>query len=157
MSAMSIQVGDAAPEFVATAHDGSTFSLADFRGRQVVVLFFYPADNTPVCTAEACAFRDAYEDFVAAGAKVVGISSDSTESHSGFAAAHKLPYLLLADSGGEIRKAFGVPKTLGILAGRVTYVIDKQGIVRLVFNSQLAAKGHVTQALRVVQQLSQPA
>jgi peroxiredoxin Q/BCP len=149
----AIQVGDAAPDFTAETHDGQRIALADLRG-QVVVLFFYPSDGTPVCTAEACAFRDSYADFAAAGAAVIGVSSDSAESHRKFIADHKLPFTLLTDRDGSLRKAFRVPRTLGIFPGRVTYVIDKQGLVRLVFNSQLSATGHVTQALAIVRQLA---
>jgi peroxiredoxin Q/BCP len=151
----SIQVGDPAPDFTAEAHDGQRFSLADYRGQRVVVLFFYPSDGTPVCTAEACAFRDSIADFAVAGAVVIGISGDSTESHRAFAANHHLPYLLLSDKDGAIRRAFGVPKSLGIFPGRVTYVIDKCGIVRLLFNSPLAASGHVNEALQVVRTLAE--
>lgn len=150
----SLNVGDPAPNFNVTAHDGQTISLADFRGKQAVVVFFYPRDNTTVCTKEACAFRDSYQDFVAAGAAVIGISSDSTESHQQFAATQRLPYLLVSDSDGALRKAFGVPKTLGFLPGRVTYVIDRQGIIRHIFNSQLQAQQHVDEALAIVKQLS---
>lgn len=150
----SLNVGDPAPNFSVTAHDGQTISLADFRGKQAVVVFFYPRDNTTVCTKEACAFRDSYQDFVAAGAAVIGISSDSTESHQEFAATQRLPYLLVSDTDGVLRKAFGVPKTLGLLPGRVTYVIDREGIVRHIFNSQLQAQKHVDEALAIVKQLS---
>jgi peroxiredoxin Q/BCP len=149
----AIRVGDPAPEFTAETHAGQQLALADFRG-QVVVLFFYPSDGTPVCTAEACAFRDSYADFAAAGAAVIGVSSGSAQSHQKFAADHGLPFLLVTDKGGALRKAFGVPRTLGIFPGRVTYVIDKQGLVRLVFNSQFSATGHVTEALAVVRQLA---
>jgi peroxiredoxin Q/BCP len=149
----AIRVGDPAPDFTAEAHDGQQIKLADFRG-QVVVLFFYPSDGTPVCTAEACAFRDSYADFAAAGAAVIGVSSDSAQSHQKFAADHGLPFLLVTDKGGALRKAFGVPRTLGIFPGRVTYVIDKQGLVRLIFNSQFSASGHATEALAVVRQLA---
>ena len=149
-----ISVGDMAPCFKVTAHDGRPVSLADFRGKQAVVVFFYPHDNTPVCTKEACAFRDSYQDFVDAGAAVIGISSDSDESHQSFAATQRLPYLLVSDSDGALRKAFGVPKTLGFLPGRVTYVIDRDGIVQHVFNSQLQGLKHVEEALAVVRKLS---
>ena len=149
-----INVGDIAPPFNATAHDGRPVSLAEFRGKQAVVVFFYPRDNSPVCTKEACAFRDSYQDFVDAGAAVIGISSDSEESHQSFAATQRLPYLLLSDSEGALRKAFGVPKTLGILPGRVTYVIDREGVVRHVFNSQLQGLKHVDEALAVVKKLN---
>lgn len=150
----SIQVGDRAAEFTAKSQAGQPVSLTEFRGNKAVVLFFYPKDGTPVCTKEACSFRDAYEDFVQAGAAVIGVSSDSTESHQAFAGGHQLPFVLLSDADGSLHKAFGVPKTLGILPGRVTYVIDKDGIVRHVFNSQFSADRHVSEALAVVRQLA---
>jgi len=152
----AIQVGDQAPSFTAQAHNGQQISLADYRGKQVVVLYFYPKDGTPVCTKEACAFRDAYEDFVRAGAVVIGVSSDSLDRHQDFARGHQLPFLLLADEDNSLRKAFGVPKTLGLLAGRVTYVIDREGVVRHVFNSQFSADQHVAEALQIVTRLAQP-
>jgi peroxiredoxin Q/BCP len=118
-----------------------------------VVLFFYPKDNSAVCTREACAFRDAYEDFVAAGATVVGVSSDTAESHQQFAAQHRLPFLLATDADGSLRRAFGVSKTLGIIPGRVTFVIDRQGVVRHVFSGQFVADRHVREALAAVRAL----
>ncbi|MHB8902862.1 MAG: peroxiredoxin [Thermoguttaceae bacterium] len=150
----SVQVGDHAPDFSLTSQSGQQASLAGFRGSKAVVLFFYPKDGTAVCTKEACSFRDAYEDFVQAGAVVIGVSSDSAESHQTFASGHRLPFVLLADTDGSVRQAFGVPKTLGIMPGRVTYVIDKEGIVRHVFSSQFAADRHVAEALAVVRQLA---
>jgi thioredoxin-dependent peroxiredoxin len=148
-----IHVGDKAPPFTAQTHAGGTAALADLLGNQVVVLFFYPRDGTPVCTAEACAFRDAYESFTSAGATVIGISGDSLDRHRDFAQQQKLPFLLISDADGALRKAFGVPKTLGVFPGRVTYVIDRQGVVRHIFNSQFSAGQHVSVALNVVQQL----
>lgn len=151
----SIDVGDRAPDFTSHSQTGAEVSLADFRGKQAVVLFFYPKDGTAVCTKEACSFRDAYEDFVQAGTVVIGVSSDPVESHQAFARGHRLPFVLLADVDGSLRKAFGVPKTLGLLPGRVTYVIDKDGVVRHVFSSQFSADRHVAEALAVVRQLAQ--
>ena len=119
-------------------------------GRRPLVLFFYPKDDTPICTKEACAFRDSYETFSAAGAEVIGISSDNAASHRAFATRHKLPFLLASDADGSLRKAFGVPKTLGLFPGRVTYVVDRDGIIRLVFSAQLASQDHVTKALAAV-------
>lgn len=153
---MAVQVGDLAPDFSAVAADGTTIRLADYRGRKAVVVFFYPRDFSPVCTAEACAFRDAYEDFVAAGAEVIGISSDSEESHRNFGRDHRLPFRLIADSQGTLRALFGVPKSLFVLPGRVTYVIDRQGIVRQVFNSMLQGERHVQEALQAVSSLVVP-
>lgn len=150
----SVQVGDHALDFTLTSQNGQQVSLAEFRGSKLVVLFFYPKDRTAVCTKEACSFRDAYEDFVQAGAVVIGVSSDLAESHKAFASGHRLPFVLLADVDGSVLHAFGVPKTLGIMPGRVTYVIDKEGIVRHVFSSQFAADRHVAEALAVVRQLA---
>ena len=150
-----IQTGDRAPTFTAQAHNGQQVSLADFQGKSVVVLYFYPKDDSPVCTKEACAFRDAYEDFVRAGAVVIGVSSDSLDRHQAFASGNRLPFLLLADEDGSLRKAFGVPKTLGLLPGRVTYVIDREGVVRHVFSSQFSADRHVAEALAIVAKLAQ--
>jgi peroxiredoxin Q/BCP len=148
-----IQEGDPAPDVTLAAHTGEQIALSSFRGDKVVVLYFYPKDHTPVCTKEACAFRDAYEDFAEAGAVVIGVSGDSAESHQSFTAKHRLPFLLVSDRGGTLRKAFRVPKTMGIFPGRVTYVIDKEGIVRHVFNSQFAADRHVNETLEVVRGL----
>jgi len=151
----SVNVGDRAPEFTLPSQIGAQVSLAQYRGQQAVVLFFYPKDGTAVCTKEACSFRDAYEDFIQAGAVVIGVSSDAVESHQAFASGHRLPFELLSDADGFLRKAFGVPKTLGLLPGRVTYVIDKEGVVRHVFSSQFSADRHVAEALAVVRQLAQ--
>ena len=120
-----------------------------------MVLFFYPKDGSPVCTKEACAFRDAYEDFVEAGAVVIGVSGDSEAQHQAFASNHRLPFTLVSDADGSVRKAFGVPKSMGLLPGRVTYVIDSEGIVRHVFSSQFAADRHVKEALEVIRKLNE--
>lgn len=150
----SIQVGDRAPTIVAEAHTGEMILTGDFLGKHAVVVYFYPKDNTPICTTEACSFRDAYEDFAKAGAVVIGVSADSLEKHRAFAAKKNLPFLLVSDSDGAIRRAFGVPNTWGIFPGRVTYVIDREGIVRHVFNSQWNGGRHVQEALDVVKQLA---
>lgn len=150
----AIGVGDRAPEFSMVTHTGEPVRLSDFRDDKVVVLFFYPRDGTPVCTKEACSFRDRYEDFAEAGAQVIGVSSSGEESHRAFAARHSLPFPLLSDRDGALRRAFGVPKTLGFLPGRVTYVIDKQGIVRMAFSAQMTADRHVTEALNMVRELA---
>jgi peroxiredoxin Q/BCP len=113
-------------------------------------MFFYPRDGTPICTKEACSFRDSYQQFVDAGAEVIGVSSDSSEAHRHFAKQHDLPFRLISDARGSLRKAFSVPKTLGLFPGRVTYVIDRSGIVRLIFSAQFATEEHVRQALNAV-------
>lgn len=140
-------VGDLAPDFTLPSATGSLVSLADFRGKAEVVLFFYPKDDTAVCTAEACAFRDSYEVFREAGAEVIGVSSDSVESHQGFAARNHLPFLLLSDRDGLVRARYGVRKTLGLIPGRTTYLIDRDGVIRSLFSSQFQAAKHVSEML----------
>jgi peroxiredoxin Q/BCP len=153
----NVKVGEQAPDFVLPDRTGKQVRLSEFRGRKAVVLYFYPKDDTPGCTKESCAFRDSYEDFQDAGAEVIGVSSDSTESHGRFAAKHRLPFTLLADQGGQVRARYGVPATLGLLPGRVTFVIDRDGIVRHVFNSQFQATQHVAESLEALRRLERPA
>jgi peroxiredoxin Q/BCP len=152
----NLRVGDRVPEFSAITKDGSTIRLSDFNEKRAVVLFFYPKDGTHICTKEACLFRDSYSQFVDAGAEVVGVSSDSAQAHRKFAVQNQLPFHLISDEDGALRKLFGVPKTLGLLPGRVTYVIDKQGIVRLTFSAQFASDEHVRQALAAVETCEYP-
>ena len=148
-----LQVGDRAPDFtLPTQKTGESFHLYDMIGKSAIVLYFYPKDDTPGCTAEACSFRDSYEVFQEAGAEVVGVSSDSEKSHQQFADKYKLPFILLSDLGGVVRKHYGVPTTFGLLPGRVTYIIDKQGIIRHIFSSQFAPEKHIVEAIRVLQE-----
>lgn len=157
--ARGIQAGDKAPDFILPAQTGEPVRLSDRLGEHSVVLYFYPKDETKGCTAEACAFRDSYEVFAEAGAEVIGVSSDSVDKHAGFAGHHDLQFTLLSDQGGSVRKTYGVPAALGVLPGRVTYVIDRAGTVRHVFNSMTNIDGHVGEALEVVKKLQaeQPA
>jgi peroxiredoxin Q/BCP len=150
----ALRPGDRAPSIVATAQSGETAALAHFIGKNVVVLYFYPKDNTAICTAEACAFRDSYVDFAKAGAVVIGVSGDSDASHREFAEKHQLPFLLISDADGSIRKAFGVSNTLGLVPKRVTFVIDRQGIIRHVFSALFTADKHVLEARKIVQELA---
>ena len=152
--APGVNVGEAAPEFDLPDAGGQRVRLSDFRGKRSVVLYFYPKDDTPGCTKEACSFRDSYESFKDAGAEVIGVSSDSEASHQKFSEKFKLPFRLVADTGGAVRKRYGIPATLGLLPGRVTFVIDRDGIVRHVFNSQLQATKHVDEALTVLKRLA---
>jgi peroxiredoxin Q/BCP len=154
--ARGIQAGDKAPDFTLPSQTGAPVRLSDRLGERVVVLYFYPKDETSGCTREACAFRDSYEVFTDAGADVIGISSDSVDKHAGFADHHKLPFTLLSDTGGKVRKSYGVPATLGLIPGRVTYVIDRTGTVRNVFNSMTNINGHVNEALESVKKLQVP-
>ncbi len=146
-------VGDRAPDFALPRPDGTPVRLSELTAKKTVVLYFYPKDETAGCTAESCAFRDAYEDFTAAGAEVVGISRDDTASHASFAAHHRLPFVLLSDTKGTVHDLYGIKTRLGFLRDRVTFVVDRGGIVRHVFSSQLDMHGHVTQALPIVRQV----
>jgi thioredoxin-dependent peroxiredoxin len=142
-----VKVGSVAPGFTLPSQAGEMVNLEDFFGRKPVVLFFYPKDDSPGCTREVCAFRDNFEEFGKLDAEVIGISSDSVESHMSFAVKHELSFTLLSDEAGNIRRLYGVPKTFGLFPGRVTYVIDKEGVVRHVFASQLSVERHVQEAL----------
>ena len=153
MSENPIRVGDRAPDFTLPDQDGQPASLNELLRAGCLVLYFYPKDDTPGCTVEACLFRDENHTFADAGARVVGVSSDSVESHRSFADKCRIPFTLLSDRGGSVRARFGVPRTLGLIDGRVTYVIDGKGIVRHVFNSQIRARKHVEEALKLVQSL----
>jgi peroxiredoxin Q/BCP len=148
-----IDAGDRAPAFDVETSDGGRLRLEDALARGPLVLFFYPKDYTPGCTAEVCSFRDAYAAFTEAGAQVLGISSDGNASHLGFIEKHRLPFPLASDAGGVVRKAYGIPKTFGLLPGRVTFVIDRTGVVRSAFNSQFAPAKHVESALEVLRSL----
>jgi thioredoxin-dependent peroxiredoxin len=143
-----VGVGSKAPDFTLPSQSGEMVSLKEFLGEKVVILYFYPKDGTPGCTKEACAFRDEHEEFGKLDAEVIGVSSDSVESHRRFAEKHDLSFTLLSDEGGKVRKLYGVPKTFGIFPGRVTYVIDEKGVIRHVFSSQIGAVKHVEGALK---------
>jgi thioredoxin-dependent peroxiredoxin len=149
-----VEVGSPAPEFRLQRSDGKIITLEEFRGKKNLVVYFYPKDFSRGCTAEACGFRDAYEAFKNLGAEVIGISGDSQQSHDGFAREHSLPFILLTDSDGAVRKAYGVKKSLGLLPGRVSFVIDKQGIIRHIFSSQARPTAHVDEALAILKTLT---
>lgn len=152
----SLRVGDTMPDFTLPAHDGSQVSLASLRAKGPVVLFFYPRNETPGCTAQACSFRDQFADFRAAGATVVGLSRGDVAAHAAFAAHRRLPYLLLCDEDDRVRRLLGVPRTLGIFPGRVTYVVAATGRVEMVYNSQFYVGQHATRALAALRALKPP-
>ncbi|PKA99405.1 peroxiredoxin Q/BCP [Flavobacteriaceae bacterium MAR_2009_75] len=149
---MGLKVGDEIPDFTLTDQFGKVFDSANFKGKKPMVIYFYPKDDTPGCTKEACAFRDSYEQFKDFGVKVIGISSDDQKSHLKFAEKYKLPFTLLADDNKIVRKAFNVGKNLLILPGRETYVVDSKGKIIMVFNS-LGASGHIREALKAIQSI----
>lgn len=152
--AKRIRPGDKAPIFSLLSEQGEEVNLGDLIGHSPIVLYFYPKDSTAVCTKEACAFRDSFDEFRdIQDARVIGISSDSVESHKQFSRDYDLPFTLLSDPCGKVRKLYGVPKTLGLLPGRVTYVIDKEGVVCHIFSSQLNYQKHVEEALSALKSL----
>ncbi len=148
-----LSVGEPVPDVSFRGADGAV-KLKDLIGERVLVLYFYPKDETPGCTAQACSFRDRYQDFTDAGADVVGVSTDSGSSHDAFKSHHRLPFRLLTDEGGAAAKAMGVGKTLGIIPGRSTFVIDPAGVVRLRWDGQLGAVRHVDEALAIVRSMA---
>ena len=149
---MALGAGDRAPSITVDDHEGNSCALGERNGTPLV-LFFYPKDETPGCTAEACGFRDSYSELQSLGAQVWGVSGDDVVSHRRFAANHQLPFPLLSDRDQSLRRAFGVPKTLGLLPSRVTYVIDGNGVIRHVFNNLLDGPAHVREALQVLHSL----
>ena len=151
---MELKKGDSIPNFKAKDTKGNDFDSQKLIGQKPLVIYFYPKDNTPGCTAQACSFRDQYEDFKDLGAEVIGISSDTVESHQKFMKQYKLPFILLSDHDKKIRRLFGVPSGMfGMLPGRVTYVVDKEGKIIMVFDSMLATK-HIPKALEAVKKLT---
>lgn len=148
-----LNTGDQAPDFTLTSQSGESVRLSSFQGKQSVVLFFYPRDFSPGCTKEVCHFRDSYEEFSKLGAQVIGISSNDQASHEKFASQYKVPYLLLTDPGASVRDAYGVKKTFGLLPGRATFVIDKNGTVRHIYSSQMNPDRHIDEALAALRKL----
>jgi len=153
-SGEKIEVGSTIPVFSLPDQDGEMFDISTVLGKKNLVIYFYPKDDSPGCTKQACSFRDQYEDFVDADAEVIGISSDDIESHKAFAKKHDLNFTLLSDADGEVREMFGVPTSfLGLIEGRTTYVVDKEGKVVYIFNSQFKAEKHITEALNALKAL----
>jgi len=147
MSQPPVKVGSRIPAFSLKNLHGETVAIQQFFGKPFI-LYFYPKDDTPGCTAEACGFRDAYSELRDLEAEVIGVSADSPRSHQLFAEKYDLPFVLLSDENNEVRKLFGVPGSLfGLLPGRVTYVVDADGVVTHLFDSQFQANQHVKAAL----------
>jgi peroxiredoxin Q/BCP len=149
-----IQIGSSIPEFALPDQNGNLFDINSVLGKKKLVIYFYPKDDSPGCTKEACSFRDQFEVFKEADAVIIGISSQSVKSHKEFSEKYNLNFTLLSDEGDKIRKQFGVPTNLlGLLPGRVTYIADKTGKVIFIFNSQTKATEHVDEALRILKEL----
>lgn len=146
---MALKVGDMLPNFKAKDTNGTVFDSTNYIGKQPVVIYFYPKDNTPGCTAQACSFRDNYQDFKDLGAEVIGISADSVTSHLKFKSKFNLPFILLSDADKKLRKLFGVENSLIFLPGRETFVADKNGVIMMIFNS-MSSKIHIEKALQIL-------
>ena len=151
---MTVKVGERAPDFTLPSQFGDNVTLSEYLGKKNVVLYFYPKDESPGCTKEACSFRDSYQQLADLGAEVLGVSGQSIESHVAFAAHYGLPFILLSDKDNKVRELYGVPATMGLIPGRVTYIIDQKGVVRHIFNSQTQAQRHVEEAKQTLELLS---
>jgi peroxiredoxin Q/BCP len=150
--AKSIKVGEKAPSFSLRDQNDNLFNSADYLGKKILVIFFYPKDESTVCTKEACSFRDSYSDFTKAGALVVGINSASVESHRSFARNHQFPYILLSDPGNMVLKMFGVRDKF-FMSGRETFVVDRSGKVVFTYDSFVNGKAHEKETLKFIQSL----
>ena len=150
---MVVNVGDKAPDFTLPSQMGDSVTLSEFFGKKNIVLYFYPKDESLGCTREACTFRDSYDVFTSLGAEVLGVSAQSVESHKSFATHHGLQFILLSDGENKVRQLYGVSPTLGIIPGRVTYIIDKKGVVRHVFSSQSHPELHVEEAIKILKEI----
>lgn len=149
---MVLKIGDKIPNFTAKDTNGNLFDSQDYIGKQPLVIYFYPKDDTPGCTAQACSFRDNYQEFKDLGAEVIGISSDTVTSHLKFKSKFNLPFILLSDNDKKLRKLFGVQNNLFIIPGRETFVMDKNGIILMIFNS-MSAEIHIEKALKTLKEL----
>jgi peroxiredoxin Q/BCP len=145
-----IKVGDKVPIFKLINQNGAVFDIENHIGKQPMVIYFYPKDNTSGCTKEACKFRDEFEYFTDIDALVIGISSDSVESHKQFEKKYNLPFILLSDKNKQVRKLFGVPNSIGFIPGRVTYIINKFGKIIYIFSSMTNAEKHITEAKKAL-------
>jgi peroxiredoxin Q/BCP len=152
MAENKLHPGDQLPHFILNDENHQPVNIASIKGK-FLILYFYPKDDTPGCVKEACSFRDSFQDLVDAGAVVYGVSSDKPDSHAQFKAKYHLPFSLLSDTAGELRKLLGVPSDLfGLLPGRVTYVFDPNGRLVKEFKSQLSPEKHVKEALKIISQ-----
>jgi peroxiredoxin Q/BCP len=146
----ALKLGAIAPDFELPDASGNPLRLSSYRGKNAVVVYFYPEDDTGVCTKQACTFRDDFAKFQGAGAVILGISDDSSASHAAFTSKYSLPFPLLSDKGGRVRKLYGVSRKFGVLPGRVTFVIDREGVVRHVYSALFESDKHVSEALAAV-------
>ncbi len=151
----TLKVGDPVPSFTLPDQNGKPFNVGDYIGKKILVIYFYPKDESPVCTKEACAFRDKYEDFTQKGALVIGINSGTVESHKAFLEHYHLPFLLLSDTGNKVLEQFGV-KSAFFMTGRETFVIDLGGKVAFTYNSMLKGTRHMEETLAFIEKMQHP-
>lgn len=149
---MQLKEQDQAPDFASVTDTGEKFSLSQLIGKSNIVLYFYPKDFTAGCTKEACTFRDNWDKVIAKGATIIGISSDSQETHARFKKEHDLPFTLVSDEDHAIRKSYGIDGRF--IPPRTTFVIDKRGKIRDIFNSQINITKHVEEALSALENIS---
>ena len=152
---MRVKVGDNAPDFTLTSQNGEEVTLSQFLSKKNIVLFFYPKDESPICTRQVMIFKDNFKIFTKLDAEVLGVNSGSIKSHKAFAEHHKLPFMLLSDKDKKVKKLYGVSSSLGIISGRVTYIIDKKGVVRNLFSSQLQLGKHVEEAKKILETIKE--
>ena len=150
---MALKIGDKLPSFKAKDTNGNLFDSQDYIGKQPLVIYFYPKDETRVCTEQACSFRDNYEEFKELGAEIIGVSADSVQSHLKFKSKFNLPFILLSDNDKKLRKLFEVENDFLIIPGRQTFVVNKEGELVLIFNS-MSGKIHIEKALKIVRKLT---
>lgn len=144
-----VKIGDKVPLFSLLDQNGALFYVKDHIGKNSMVIYFYPKDDTPGCTKEACKFRDNYSEFENLKVKIIGISADDVESHKNFAKKYKLPFTLLADTDNKVRALFGVKNNVfGLIPGRTTYVINENGVVVHMYENMFKAENHVDEALK---------
>lgn len=149
---MALKVGDKLPIFSSKDTNGNIFNSQNYIGKQALVIYFYPKDETKVCTQQACSFRDNYQEFKDLGAEVIGISADSVQSHFKFKSKFSLPFILLSDNDKKLRKLFGVENDFLIIPGRQTYVVDKNGLIVMIFNS-MSGTIHIEKALKSLKEM----
>jgi len=143
-----LKIGEKAPLFSGKDQDGNEIKLDDYLGKKNIILFFYPKDDSSVCTAEACSFRDNYEKFRNLDTEIIGINQASVASHKNFAEKYRLTFPIINDEENKIRKLYKVPNKFFVLAGRVTYVIDKQGLIKHAINNMFDGEVHITETLK---------
>ena len=149
-----LRTGNPAPDFTARLDDGTEFTLSSYRGKKHVVLYFYPKDFTPGCTAEACSFRDNYGRISAYDAIIVGVSADSSDSHTSFKEKHELPFPLASDPDGKLRDLYDAKGWIPWMPPRVTYVIDKEGVIRAAVRHDFRVTAHVPEVVEALEKLA---